>query len=256
MKEKADLLGIHVDRCTLGLALAKTNQALNEKRCQIVFSCANPHSLVVAQTDAEFKRALNNSELVVADGVGIQFVSRIFGLTECPRITGADYFYAVMKALNERGKSRLFFFGSTEKVLELIVDKVKNDFPRVKVCGVLSPPFGPWSEDENNLFISEINRAKPDVLWVGMTAPKQEKWVDQNRHRLQVPVIGSIGAVFDFYAETVPRAPVWMCKLGIEWIHRFLKNPRKMWRRNLVSTPKFIGLVMRHYIIRESVIKS
>ena len=94
-----------------------------------------------------------------------------------------------------------------------------------------------------------INDAQPDVLWVGMTAPKQETWVQTNRKRLRVPVIGSIGAVFDFYAGTHPRSPRWICRLGLEWVYRFVREPRRMWRRNFVSAPKFIGLIVWRHIL-------
>ena len=97
--------------------------------------------------------------------------------------------------------------------------------------------------------VQTINDAKPDVLWVGMTAPKQEKWVEENRHNLTVPVIGSIGAVFDFYAGTYARAPQWVCRIGLEWAYRFLLEPRRMWQRNCVSAPKFLWLVMSRHVL-------
>ena len=97
--------------------------------------------------------------------------------------------------------------------------------------------------------VASINGADPDVLWVGMTAPKQEKWVEANRHHLSAPVIGSIGAVFDFYAGVNPRAPQWMCKLGIEWLYRLLSNPRRMWRRTFISAPKFVALVIWRHVL-------
>jgi exopolysaccharide biosynthesis WecB/TagA/CpsF family protein len=99
--------------------------------------------------------------------------------------------------------------------------------------------------------IEVINAAKPDVLWVGMTAPKQEKWVEENRHLLNVAVIGSIGAVFDYFSGTHPRAPQWICEYGIEWMYRFVKEPKRMWKRNFVSTPKFIALVLKQHIMEK-----
>ena len=98
--------------------------------------------------------------------------------------------------------------------------------------------------------VASINDADPDVLWVGMTAPKQEKWVEANRHQLHAPVIASIGAVFDFYAGINPRAPQWMCTLGIEWLYRLLREPRRMWRRTFISAPKFVALVIWRHVLR------
>jgi N-acetylglucosaminyldiphosphoundecaprenol N-acetyl-beta-D-mannosaminyltransferase len=250
-RDAANLLGISLDRKSLQTAVAEALTAVERHGAPIVFACANPHSLVTAQVDPVFKSALNNASLVVADGVGVTLMAKAAGVNVGPRITGTDFFLATMAALEGRGTGRIFFFGSSQRVLELITDKMKWDFPRLKLCGALSPPFGSWSAEENAAMVASINEARPDVLWVGMTAPKQEKWVEKNREQLDVPVIGSIGAVFDFYAGTYPRAPQWMCKVGIEWLYRLIKEPRRMWRRNLVSTPKFIVLVFSRHILRK-----
>jgi len=153
-----------------------------------------------------------------------------------------------MRALNQRGAGRVFFFGSSEKVLNLIAHKMAHEFPRLQLSGALSPPFRSWTAEENASMIAAINAANPDVLWVGMTAPNQEKWVHENRDKLTVPVIGSIGAVFDFFAGTYPRAPNWMCLIGIEWVYRLIKEPRRMWRRNFISSPRFVALVLWRHI--------
>jgi N-acetylglucosaminyldiphosphoundecaprenol N-acetyl-beta-D-mannosaminyltransferase len=225
----------------------ETLQSIDRKLPQRVFVCANPHSLVVAQHDLGFQSALIQADLVVADGIGVSFMARLVGVQIGSRITGTDYFHAVLKALQQRGGGRVFFFGSSQRVLNLIAQRFARDFPALTLCGVYSPPFGSWSEEQNHRMVQVINNAKPDVLWVGMTAPKQEKWVEDNRHNLAVPVIASIGAVFDFYAGTYARAPQWVCRIGLEWAYRFILEPRRMWRRNFVSAPKFLWLVLcRH----------
>ncbi|NGZ96163.1 MAG: glycosyltransferase [Nitrospira sp. WS110] len=223
--------------------------AIEGNRAQTVFACANPHSLVIAQTDAAFKEALIRAEQVVADGVGITFMARLANVRRGPRITGHDYFFSLLNGLQQRGRGRVFFFGSSQLVLDLIAKRFVDDFPSLTLCGLCSPPFGSWSADENERMVQVINGARPDVLWVGMTAPKQEKWVEANRRHLQVPVIGSIGAVFDFYAGTHPRSPDWICKIGLEWAYRFMREPRRMWRRNVISAPKFVVLVMWRHLL-------
>lgn len=240
------ITGVSIGCVSLDELVKESLAAVNRERGPVIFACANPHSLVTAETDPSFRRALNQSTLVVADGVGVTLAARAMGIPALPRITGHDYFRAVMATLESRGGGRVFFFGSTPKVLSLIVAKVEKEYPNITICGAFSPPFGEWPEEDDNKFVSMINTAKPDVLWMGMTAPKQEKWVDSNRFRLHAPVIGSIGAVFDFYAGTHPRAPQWMCRMGIEWVYRLCREPRRMWRRNFVSSPRFIGLVLRH----------
>lgn len=187
--------------------------------------------------------------MVVADGIGVTVMARLVGVPIGPRITGTDYFHAVLGALQQRGGGRVFFFGSSQQVLDLIVKRFVADFPSLTLCGTLSPPFGEWSDEENRRMVQVINEAKPDVLWVGMTAPKQEKWVEFNRRELNAPMIGSIGAVFDFYAGTYSRAPQWMCRMGLEWAYRFLLEPRRMWRRNFLSAPRFVWLVLRYHTL-------
>lgn len=243
------LLEVPIDSKSLSEIVQDSILSVEYRNSQSVFVCANPHSLVVAQRDLEFKVALQQANLVVVDGIGASLMARIAGIRLGPRITGMDYFQEILNALHRRGSGRVFFFGSSPYVLDRIAKRFVVDFPSLTLCGVVSPPFGAWSEMENLRMVKIINDAKPDVLWVGMTAPKQEKWVEANRRWLMVPVIGSIGAVFDFYAGTYSRAPKWVCNAGLEWLYRFIREPRRMWRRNFVSAPKFIWLVLRQHVL-------
>jgi N-acetylglucosaminyldiphosphoundecaprenol N-acetyl-beta-D-mannosaminyltransferase len=208
-----------------------------------VFACANPHSLAVAERDIEFKSALCSADAVVADGVGVQVAATLAGRSLGPRITGSDYFSAMMTELNAR-RGRVGFFGSKPEVLDPLISRVRAKFPSVEVVSVISPPFGEWDEDVDQRFVGEIAASSLDMLWVGMTAPKQEKWVQRNVEALGAGAVGSIGAVFDYFAGTVKRAPRWVCQAGLEWAYRFAKEPGRLWERNFVSAPKFIGLAM------------
>lgn len=243
------ILDIPVDRISLETATEVSVNAISGIHPQILFACANPHSLVVAQTDSEFKEALTQANLVVADGVGITLTAKMIGLSIGQRITGHDYFFSLLKSMQHRGQGRVFFFGSSQQVLALLARRFVAEFPELTLCGTYSPPFGSWSEEEDRRMTAVINEATPDVLWVGMTAPKQEKWVAANCGRLNARVIGSIGAVFDFYAGTYSRAPRWISKIGLEWAYRFILEPRRMWRRNFVSTPRFIWLVLKQHVL-------
>lgn len=251
MRDAFVLLGVPVDRKSLEIAIGEAMAAVDGRDAPIVFACANPHSLVTAHADPLFRSALEKASIVVVDGIGVSIMCAIAGIRLAKRITGHDYFFAVMNALQRRGGGRVFFFGSSQAVLDRIEARIARDFPKLTLCGALSPPFGAWSAEENASMVARINAARPDVLWVGMTAPKQERWVEENRHRLSAPVIGSIGAVFDFYAGTHPRAPQWMCDMGIEWLYRLAREPRRMWRRNFVSAPKFGALVLWHHVLHK-----
>jgi N-acetylglucosaminyldiphosphoundecaprenol N-acetyl-beta-D-mannosaminyltransferase len=236
------LLGVRIEARSLPDLVMAAQTAIANSGEPFIFACANPHSLVVARTDAAFREALDTASAVVADGVGCQWGAALSGVSIGPRITGSDFFVSIMATLNRDG-GRAFFFGSSDTVLEQLAARVKRDFPRVAIA-MLSPPFRPWSDEENRQMTEEIRRFKPDVLWVGMTAPKQEKWAASNAAQLEVPVIGSIGAVFDYYAGVTHRAPQWVCNLGLEWLYRLPREPKRLWKRTFVSAPAFLWFVV------------
>ncbi len=236
------LLGVRIDARSLPDLVTAAQTSIAGGGEPFIFACANPHSLVVARTDQQFREALDGASAVVADGVGCQWGAALSGVSVGPRITGTDFFVSTMAALNRTAGSA-FFFGSSDTVLNELAARVRRDFPRVSIA-MLSPPFRPWSDEENRRMIEEICRFSPDVLWVGMTAPKQEKWAASNAEQLEVPVIGSIGAVFDYYAGVTQRAPQWICDLGLEWLYRLPREPKRLWRRTFVSAPAFLWFVL------------
>ena len=244
--KKKQLLGLQIGAGSLELLIEKAVISIRERNPPFKFACANPHSLVTAQADGEFMQALRACNAVVADGVGVTLVARLTGVQVGPRITGTDFFLGLMSKLNRRG-GRAFFFGSSDSVLGSMLVRARREFPNIHI-DILSPPYGSWSEADNDAMVEQIRAAKPDVLWVGMTAPRQEKWIQQNALRLDVPVMGSIGAVFDFYAGNTQRAPDWICGIGLEWLYRLAREPRRLWRRTLLSAPRFLWLVARERV--------
>ncbi|HEC99026.1 MAG TPA: glycosyltransferase [Proteobacteria bacterium] len=209
------------------------------------FVCANPHSITEAESDPVFKEALKNADLITPDGIGIVIASKMLGGNIRDRVTGSDIFAGLNSALNERNGNKVFFLGSTEETLAKIKDKIAQEFPNIKAVGTYSPPFKPkFAAADNRLMIEAINNFRPDVLWVGMTAPKQEKWIYQNKDRLDVKFIGAIGAVFDFFTGNVKRSNPFFLKTGLEWLPRLLQEPRRLWRRNVISNPKFLFRVI------------
>lgn len=205
------------------------------------FVCANPHSLEVAGIDPVFDEAIRSADLIVPDGIGIVIASKILGGAIQDRVTGSDIFLGLSDRLNEKNGFSFFFLGSTEETLSKIRQKMSEDYPNITVAGTYSPPFrNEFVEEENLAMIGAINRVQPDVLWVGMTAPKQEKWIYRNKNKLDVKLIGPIGAVFDFYTGNAKRSSPFFQKMGLEWLPRFLREPRRLWRRDLVSNPRFL----------------
>lgn len=236
------LLGIPIGVSSLDDAATEAIGAIESRSRQIVFACANSNSMNVARNDETFRRALLNADQLVADGIGVSLVARLARKNVGPRIIGQQYYHAILGRLQSRGHGRVFFFGSSPAVLSLIRGHFGADYPALTLCGTLSPPFGEWTTEQNNEFVDAINAGKPDVLWVGMTAPKQEKWTFENRHRLTVPVIGSVGAVFDFYAGTVKPSPEWVRRCGMEALYRLAAEPKRLWRRVLVSNVNFVRI--------------
>jgi N-acetylglucosaminyldiphosphoundecaprenol N-acetyl-beta-D-mannosaminyltransferase len=236
------LLGVPVGRATLDELVARSLASVTGTADRVFLACANPHSMVAAKADARFHDALNSATHVVSDGFGCRIAALLTGRDFGPRITGFDYFEALMKTLNERG-GKVFFLGSSTETLARIVRRCARDYPNLAVHGH-SPPFGDWTDAEDARIVQLIRDADPDILWVGLTAPKQEKWAASHKDGLRAPVIGCIGAVFDYYAGTVKRAPRWVCRAGLEWLYRLAGEPRRLWKRTLVSFPVFLWLVL------------
>ncbi len=208
--------------------------------------CANPHSLEVARMDVLFDLAMKGADMIIPDGAGVVAASRLLGGSIRQRVTGYDIFLGVNKGLDSMGGQRVFFLGSTEANLNDIRKRMMSDFPNVAVAGFYSPPFSAeFEKEENDAMVGAVNAVRPDVLWVGLSAPKQEKWIHANRDRLDVKFAGAIGAVFDFYTGRIKRSHPFFQRIGLEWLPRFIREPRRLWRRNLVSSPKFLLRIIR-----------
>lgn len=209
-------------------------------------ACMNPHSYVQARSSPDASAALRSADWLLPDGAGIVLASRMFDAEIRERVTGADIFFGVQDELSRRGGGRVFFLGSTEMTLAKILSKMAEDYPNIEVVGTYSPPYLPeFSPVETAKMVTCINAAKPDILWVGMTAPKQEMWISDNLTQLDVGVAGGIGAVFDFYVGNIRRSPEVFQRYHLEWLPRLLQEPRRLWRRTLVSMPIFLWDVCR-----------
>lgn len=202
----------------------------------------NAHSYNTALKDKLFAEALQRGDALIPDGASIVMACRWLKAKSQPkeRIAGWDLFVMEMERLNRKG-GKCFFMGSSEKVLGLIKERTKTVYPNITV-ETYSPPYKPeFSEEDNHAIIEAINRADPDLLWIGMTAPKQEKWTYTHWDELKIRChTGTIGAVFDFFAGTVERAPEWWQKHSLEWLYRLLKEPKRMWKRYIIGNTLFL----------------
>ena len=249
--DKAMLFGYHINSVGLSNDVDLALRCITSGRSGSYMACANPHSLVVASQDPVFCTSLKASDLLLPDGTGIIIAARSLNVQIVERVAGFEFFQGLSASLAKNGGARYFFLGSSDYVLDLITQKLNQEFPEITVCGTLSPPFkSEFSDEENAAMVAAINASRPDVLWVGMTAPKQEKWIYENREKLQVPFSGAIGAVFDFYAGTKERSSGFWQKIGLEWLPRFLREPRRLWERNMKSTPIFLWWIAREKVKR------
>jgi len=210
-------------------------------------ACFNPHSYAMTLQDKTFARALKTADVLIPDGAGIVLASRLLGGAIQHRVTGSDVFAGLHKRMNATGGMSVFFLGSTEETLRLIGQRMARDYPNIKVAGTYSPPFKDvCSRAELDEMIRAVNAAAPDVLWVGMTAPKQEKFIFENRARLKVKFIAAVGGVFDFFAGTIRRdEDSWFVNHGLEWLPRLIQEPRRLWKRTFVSAPVFVWKIVR-----------
>ena len=236
-----EILGFRITTISLNACLRQMFGWIESKAHGKYFACLNPHSIEIARRDDAFAAALHDADLSVPDGVGILIASRILGGAIRKRITGSDIFWGLNHLLDQRGGYSVFLLGSTPETLARIVKRMESDYPEVRIAGVYSPPFrDEFSPEDNEAMVNAVNAARPDVLWVGMTAPKQERWVRQHRDRLDVRSIGPVGAVFDFFIGRVKRSSPLFQRVGLEWLPRLLQEPGRLWRRNFVSNPSFL----------------
>ena len=233
---------------------------------KLLINTVNAHSFNTAKKDQLFAEALTNGDVLIPDGVSIVKACKWIKAKSQPkeRIAGWDLFFFEMNKLEESAKCEMLnvnledsnstfntqhstlpktvmFMGSSQKVLDLIVKRAAVDYPHLKVV-TYSPPYKPeFSDEDNKAIIDAINAANPDLLWIGMTAPKQEKWTYSHWNELNIHChVGTIGAVFDFFAGTVERAPIWWQEHGLEWLYRLIKEPKRMWRRYIIGNSLFL----------------
>ena len=221
---------------------------------KLLINTINAHSYNTARKDKLFAEALMNGDVLIPDGVSIVKACRWIKAKSQPkeRIAGWDLFSFEMDKLERESekcemlKKTVMFMGSSQKVLDLIVKRAAEVYPHLKVV-TYSPPYKPeFSDEDNKAIIDAINAANPDLLWIGMTAPKQEKWIYSHWEELDIHChVGTIGAVFDFFAGTVERAPMWWQRHGLEWLYRLLKEPKRMWRRYIIGNVLFLWNMLK-----------
>jgi N-acetylglucosaminyldiphosphoundecaprenol N-acetyl-beta-D-mannosaminyltransferase len=197
------------------------------------------HGLMEAHKKPGLRSILNGADLWVPDGIAPVWVARMRGHRNVVRAPGAEIMAEFLRRSNEKGYSS-YFYGDTEQTLTVLRATVTRKFPGHRIAGAYAPPFRPLTPAEEAESVERINDARPDILWVALGMPKQDIWIHERLAKLNVPVAIGIGAAFAFIAGTVPRCPEWMGHAGFEWVYRFWKEPKKLWRRDLLDGPRFV----------------
>jgi N-acetylglucosaminyldiphosphoundecaprenol N-acetyl-beta-D-mannosaminyltransferase len=213
------------------------------------YVCAAPvHALMVAQDDAQMLDALRGSTLVVPDGMPLVWAANLLGERLRDRVYGPELMLRYNDRCAERGHRVWLYGGRDQGSLAQLALSMRKRHPGIKIVGGYSPPFRALTPEEDESVVRQVNEARPDVLWVGIGVPKQEKWMARMRDRLDVPVMCGVGAAFDFHAGRISMAPPWMQERGLEWIYRIAQEPRRLLPRYLYTNPRFVAAFARQYI--------
>lgn len=249
--DRINILGIGVSPINMGIATSTIAHWIEHKLANYV--CVTPvHSIMLCFNDPELRQIYNRAGMVTPDGMPVVWLSKASGHPEVSRVYGPDLLLAMCEASEKKGYSH-FFYGGAEGVADLLVEKLKEEYPYLNVAGTYCPPFRTLTQDEDDEIVAIINENKPDIVWIGLGAPKQELWMDSHVGRIDSAVLIGIGAAFDFHAGIKKQAPFWIQRSGLEWLFRLMSEPRRLWKRYLVNNPRFVAHVflqktgLRHY---------
>jgi len=243
---RVDVLGVGVHASTLGESVATIVRWIAEGERQYV-CVTGAHGVMESRRDERFRAILNAAGMVTADGMPLVWFSRLVRRTPAERVYGPDLMRAMTAISPERGY-RHFYYGGPPGLAETLKDVVTRRHPGLEVVGTLSPPFRELSSEEEDEIVAAINASRPDIVWVGLSTPKQELWMARHLGRIQAPVMIGVGAAFDFLAGTKAQAPRWMQRNGLEWLFRLATEPRRLWRRYGTIVPGFAILTLRELV--------
>lgn len=238
-----NVLGVGVSAVDMERAVAEIVRWV-EAREQHYVCVTGVHGVMESQRDPELLGIHNTSGLTTPDGMPLVWMGRWAGADGMDRVYGPDLMLALCALAAKRGWS-CYFYGAGEGVPELLAERLAARFPGLRVAGTMSPPFRPLTPGEDAAVVERINAAAPDLVWVGLSTPKQERWMAAHVGRLTAPVLLGVGAAFDIHAGLLPQAPRWMQRAGLEWLYRLLREPRRLWRRYLRNNPRFLLAVVR-----------
>lgn len=242
MRKTDDILGVKIAVTDMDKTMQDISSHLEQWRGKYI-CVSNVHTTIMAHDDEKYRNIQNDSVMSLPDGGPLSAHSRSHGIVEAKRVTGPDLMRECLKKSGETGW-RHFFYGSSQKTLDMLKEKIEERYPGAVIAGMISPPFRDLTHGEEIQYINEINEAKPDFVWVGLGAPKQEIWMAAHKDRINALMIG-VGAAFDYESGNLKRAPKWMQKCSLEWLYRLMQEPKRLFKRYLVTNLKFLWLTRR-----------
>lgn len=236
-----NILGVNIAAINMSWLLKFTDKYIRDLSGD--YMCiSNVHTTVLSMEDVSYCSVQNGGIMAVPDGGPLSTVGRKRGYKDMERTTGPSYMEEIFKISAQKGY-RHYFYGSTEDTLEKLSQKLIENYPKLQIVGMYSPPFRQMTEGEDSAIIARINEIKPDFCWIGLGAPKQEYWMAAHQGEIDSFMVG-VGAGFDYFAENISRAPIWMQKLNLEWMYRLLQDPKRLFMRYWHTNTKFIWNAM------------
>lgn len=246
-EKKCSILGNQISIIDMHDTIEYLRKNIDMLRGKYICVC-NVHTTVMAYEDEKYLNAQNSAVLNLPDGKPLSVIGRRHGYMEIGRVAGPDLMHEVFQ-ISAKQRWRHYFYGSTSETLEVLCERLERVYQGIQIVGVYAPPFRELTIEEDAEIAKSINETKPDFIWIGLGAPKQEMFMYNHRERLDGVMIG-VGAGFNFHAGTVKRAPLWMQKIGLEWFYRMMQEPSRLWRRYLKTNWKFLKLVRRDGMVK------
>jgi N-acetylglucosaminyldiphosphoundecaprenol N-acetyl-beta-D-mannosaminyltransferase len=240
------VLGSFIDASAWSVALQRIADWTARRESRYVCIC-NVHSVVTASRDSAFGWVLNQADMATPDGAPVAWMLRKLGFAGQARINGPDLMWRYCARAAETGQP-MFLYGGSAGTLELLQLRLLEQFPGLQFAGAYSPPFRPLTAAEDDAVVERINASGAGVVWVSLGCPKQELWMAAHRGRVRAVMVG-VGAAFDYHAGTLSRAPQWMQNVGLEWLHRLVSEPRRLWRRYLITNTLFVFGAMKQLLL-------
>lgn len=237
------ILGVNVSAVQIGDVIRQMDEWIEERSFGHFIAVTNTHVITESWFNPEYKKVLNSADFVVPDGMPLVWLGRLGGYSLKRRVYGPELMESFL--LDKKGRNRRhFLYGGKPGVSERLMENLSGSCPDLEFVGSYSPPFRPLTAEEDRAVVDRVNSLEPDVVWVGLGAPKQEIWMHEHRDSLRVPLMVGVGAAFDFLAGVKSQAPSLLRENGFEWLWRLMSEPQRLWRRYLLYGPLFVGLVM------------